>query len=48
MVTLMLWKKGSKDFTKKELSPVKDVKIAADNSSVTVTFSDGTSKTVVF
>ncbi len=48
MVTLMLWKKGNKDFTKKELSPVKDVKIAADNTSVTVTFSDGTSKTVVF
>lgn len=48
MVTLMLWKKGNKDFTKKELSPVKDVKIAADNTSVTVTFANGTSKTVVF
>lgn len=47
-VTLMLWKKGSKSFSKKELSPVKDVKVAADKSSVTVTMADGTSKTIKF
>ena len=47
-VTLMLWKKGSKSFSKKELSPVKDVKVAADKSSVTVTMADGTNKTIKF
>ena len=40
-VTLMLWKKGSKSFRKKELSPVKDVKVAADKSSVTVKITKG-------
>ena len=44
----MLWKKGSKSFSKKELSPVKDVKVAADKSSVTVTMADGTNKTIKF
>lgn len=48
MVTLMLWKEGKKAFTKKELNPVKSVKIAEDNSSVTITMSDGSVKEVTF
>ena len=47
-VTLELWKKGSRKFTKKELSPVKEIKIAADQDSVAITFRDGSSKTVNF
>lgn len=46
MVTLMLWKKGDKQFSKKELTPVKSVKIADDKSSVIVTFADKSVKTV--
>ncbi len=48
MVTLMLWKKGKKVFSKKELSPVKSIKIADDKSSVEITFADNTTKTVRF
>jgi hypothetical protein len=48
MVTLMLWKKGNKEFSKKELAPVKSVKIADDKKSVTITFADKTVKTVNF
>ena len=48
MVTLMLWKKGNKEFSKKELTPVKSVKIADDKKSVTITFADKTVKTVNF
>ena len=48
MVTLMLWKKGDKQFSKKELTPVKSVKIADDKSSVIVTFADKSVKTVKF
>lgn len=48
MVTLMLWKKGDKNFSKKELTPVKSVEIAADKMSVTITFADKTVKTVKF
>ena len=48
MVTLHLWKKGNKPFTKKELNPVKDVKVADDLSSVEITFADKTVKTVKF
>lgn len=44
----MLWKKGSKAFSKKELGAVKDVKVAADNSSVTVTMASGEAKTINF
>lgn len=47
-VTLMLWKKGSKAFSKKELGAVKDIKVAADNSSVTVTMASGEAKTINF
>jgi hypothetical protein len=48
MVTLMLWKKGSKPFSKKELTPVKSVKIADDKQSVTITMADKSTKTVRF
>ena len=48
MVTLMLWKKGKKVFSKKELSPVKSIKIADDKSSVEITFADNSTKIVRF
>ena len=48
MVTLMLWKKGKKAFSKKELTPVKSIKIADDKSSVEITFADNSTKTVRF
>ena len=48
MVTLMLWKKGKKAFSKKELTPVKSIKIADDKSSVEITFADNSTKAVRF
>ena len=45
---VLLWKKGGKPFSKKELSPVRDVKVAEDLSSVEVTLADKTVKTVEF
>jgi hypothetical protein len=48
MVTLHLWKKGEKPFNKKELSPVKSIKVSEDQSSVEVVFTDNTIKKVVF
>jgi hypothetical protein len=48
MVALHLWKKGDKAFTKKELTPVTEVKVADDLSSVAITFADKTVKTVKF
>lgn len=47
LVTLQLWKKKS-DFTDKELSPVKSIKIAKDKKSVTVVLSNGEKKIVTF
>jgi len=47
-VTLELWKKGTRAFTAAELSPVKHVQIAADQSSVQILFADGSEKTVHF
>lgn len=44
IVTLQLWKKSGKNFTKKELSPVK--RIEQQGSSVLVYMNDGTVKTV--
>lgn len=38
-VTLLLWKKGGKDFSKKELNPVRSVRVAEDQKSVEVVFS---------
>ena len=43
-ITLQLWKKSGKPFTKKELTPVKSFKQTGD--SITIYFSDGTVKTV--
>lgn len=43
-ITLQLWKKSGKLFTKKELTPVKSFKQTGD--SITIYFSDGTVKTV--
>lgn len=48
MVTLHLWKKGDKAFTKKELSPVKGINVAKDLTHVEVTLADGTTKAVHF
>lgn len=47
-VTLQLWKRGAERFTESELSQVKAVEIANDNSHVKVTLADGTVKTVTF
>lgn len=47
-VTLMLWKKGNKKFSKKELTPVKDVKVSDDLKAVDITFADQTQKTITF
>ena len=43
-ITLQLWKKSGKSFTKKELTPVKSFKQTGD--TITIYFSDGTVKTV--
>lgn len=48
MVTLMLWKKGKKTFSKKGLSPVKDIKVSDDLTTVEVTLADKSTKTVRF
>ena len=47
-VTLMLWKKGNKKFTKKELAPVKEVKVSDDLNTVDITFADKSTKQVRF
>ncbi len=47
LVTLQLWKKNTA-FTNKELSPVKSVKVAKDQKTVTVTFTNGEKKTIMF
>ena len=47
-VTLMLWKKGNKKFTKKELAPVKEVKVSDDLKTVDITFADKSTKQVRF
>ncbi len=45
-ITLQLWKKSGKSFTKKELTPVESFEQNGD--TVTIHFSDGTVKTVSF
>ena len=45
-ITLQLWKKGKKAFTKKELSPIKSFKVATDQSGVELVLRDGTIKNV--
>lgn len=46
--TLQLWKKGEKDFTEKELSPVKTLNILENGDKVEVVFNNGTTKIVEF
>ena len=48
MLTLMLWKKGDKPFTKKELTPVKSFRISDDLKSVDILFADKKRKQVKF
>ncbi len=48
MVTLMLWKKGKKSFSKKELTPVKSIKVSDDKKSVEIVMTDKTVKKVTF
>ena len=46
--TLMLWKKGKKSFSKKELTPVKSIKVSDDKKSVEIVMADKTVKKVTF
>lgn len=46
--TLMLWKKGDKDFSKKELTPVKNIEISDSKNVVEVTLRNGEKKYVTF
>lgn len=45
-VTLQLWKKGNKSFSKKELSPVKRVTISEDKNKIEIFFANGTYKII--
>ena len=47
-ITLQLWKKGNKDFTKEELSPVKEFKISTDKKTVIIILNDGSIKEINF
>ena len=46
MVTLHLWKKGNKPFSKKELTPIKGIKVDENLNQVEITLADNTIKTV--
>ncbi len=48
MVTLMLWKKGKKSFSKKELTPVKSIRISDDKKTIDIVMADNTVKQVKF
>lgn len=45
-ITLQLWKKGNKPFTKKELTPVKSIVYSSDGKSVQITLQNGSTKQV--
>ncbi len=47
-ITLQLWKKGGKKFTKKELNPIKNISVSSDKTRVDIEFSDNTKKIVHF
>lgn len=47
-ITLQLWKKGNDPFSDNELTPVKKIEKADDNSLVKITLQDGTVKVVTF
>jgi hypothetical protein len=48
LITLSLWKKGKKSFTKKELNPVKSLNVDETTKTVTVVLNDKTTKVVKF
>ena len=47
-VTLLLWKKGKDKFTSKELMPIKEIKVAQNQTSVTVSLKNGVNHIIVF
>lgn len=47
-ITLQLWKKSGTEWTDKELTPVRRIKIAKDGKRVEVIFKTGEKKTIVF
>lgn len=47
-VTLTLWKKGNKKFSKKELNPVKSIEVSKDLKTVHIILADKTSKQIKF
>jgi hypothetical protein len=47
-ITLMLWSKSDKPLSNRELKVLKRVKVAKDEKSVELSFSDKTKKIVVF
>lgn len=47
-VTLTLWKKGDKNFSKKELNPVKSVTVSNDKKTVNIVFANKTTKQITF
>jgi hypothetical protein len=47
-ITLQLWKRGKEPFTMNELSPIKEIRVADDNSCVKIIFNDGNRKIVSF
>lgn len=48
LVSLQLWKKGTKSFSKAELNPIQRIKIADDLAKVEIWLNDGTMKTIKF
>lgn len=48
LITLQLWKRGDREFTRQELSPVKSARVAPDKSRVDILLRDGSRKTVRF
>ena len=47
-ITLQLWKKGKKAFSKGELTPVKKIKISPDQKNVEILLQDNSKKTIQF
>ncbi len=47
-ITLQLWKKGNKKFTKEELTPVRSFEISGDGTEVTIELKDGSIKKIIF
>lgn len=47
-ITLQLWKKGKDEFSTKELSPIKDIKIKHEGKLVEISLKDGNKKSIRF